>query len=95
LKEYAKKESPIDTGEYNNNHKIIESGDFGKFVVGTLYNNTSYANILEYWVGGQTYGYHRYWKLYMAGVGARVYTRTQDNNLKKIVEIIRKNLYSK
>jgi hypothetical protein len=31
----------------------------------------------------------------MAGVGARVYTRTQDNNLKKIVEIIKKNLYSK
>lgn len=48
LKEYAKKESPIDTGEYNDNHKIIKASDFGKLVVGTLYNDTSYAKILEY-----------------------------------------------
>lgn len=92
LKDYARKESPIDTWEYNSRHKIIRARDDWRTISWMLYNDTSYAEILEYGVGGKIYGYHRYWKLYMAWVGARVYTRTQDNNLKSIVDIITKSL---
>lgn len=95
LKDYALKESPIDTWEYNENHKIINAREDWRTISWMLYNNTPYSQILEYWVLWRTYNYHRYWKTYMSWVGARVYTRTQDNNLKQIQNIIQKHLYSK
>lgn len=95
LKQYAMKESPIKTWEYNRNHKINKAEVDNSKVFGSMYNDTPYAEILEYGVLGRQYNYHRNLSVYYRWVGARVYTRTQDNNMWLIQANLEKVLVSK
>ena len=84
-KKYAESISPTDESNYIKKFRIIPAR-YSKWnaIEGKLVNDSEYANILEYWVKGKTYQYHR-WPRSMKDrpviytwVGNRTLTRTRD-----------------
>ena len=94
LKDFAEVISPEDTREFVRAHKIDKATESLWIITWTLYNDTEYAWILEYWVWWNKYNYHK-WKVWWprqiiySWVWNRTYTRTADTNeseIKKIIE---------
>ena len=92
----VKEKTPEDTYELINNYKqdITQTKTKTK---GELYNNTEYAQYVEYGVG-RPYNYYkgsgrRKGKApFYIGVGARMMTRTIDNEEEKVYNIIKNRI---
>jgi hypothetical protein len=80
--------TPIDQGELISNTKIAKADIVWNQIKWSVYNDTSYANYVEYGVQWKTYNYHKQKRIYFVWVGARMFTRSYE----KFKTLIAKNL---
>lgn len=92
LKKEVDSQTPIDTGKLVvwNQIRFAESDGFR--VEWSVYNDVDYVPYVEYGVGWKVYNYHRFGKIFFAGVGARMFTKAYDKLKNKIIKDIRNRL---
>ncbi len=93
LYDYAVEISPTDTKEFIQNHKIIKARTEWNKIIWTLENDTEYAIYLEYGVQWKEFNYYKWprgWSRTRIHiwVGNRTYTRTIDDNQRRVFDLI-------
>lgn len=90
LETSIEEKTPVKTWKYEEGHKKTKAHKVNNKIVWEVYNDMEYAKEVEYWFRKSPVNWHRNWEIIYNWIGARVYTRTLDENEKKIKDLISK-----
>jgi hypothetical protein len=89
--------SPVDTWEYLKWNKIKKAEKIGTQIYWEVFNESENAENIEYWFRKSPVNWHKnrkkWWPIIYTWVGARVYSRSADNNQENIKNIIKKEIW--
>lgn len=92
LDKSIEEKSPVDTGEYIRGNRRENAKKEWSKVIGVVFNDSSYWYEVEYWFRQKPVNRHKNrkagWPVIYRWVGARVYTRSADENQKQITDIL-------
>lgn len=98
LKKKIDEKTPEDTFTLIGNNDIEKAIQTGTSIKGSVYNNTEYAQYVEYGVMSKTYNYYKNAGRrggrapFYSGIGARMFTKSADEEEQEIYNIINKSL---
>ena len=98
LKTKIDEKTPEDTFELIKNNKIEKASRNGNKITGKVYNETPYAEYVEYGVRQADYNYYKDsgrrkgLAPFYTGIGARMFTRSADEEEQTLNNIIAKEL---
>ena len=92
------KRTPIDSWEYQRWNKIKKAEKIGNQIYWEAYNDSVYAENVEYWFSTKKLNWwknkKKWWPMILANSqGARTYTITADNESENIKNIIKKEIW--
>ena len=94
IKQSVDEKTPEDTKTLLKNNTILKAEKKGNSIYWEVFNNTEYAEIIEYWVRSKKYNYHKpKGTILYSGVWNRTFTRTADNESENIKNIIKKEIW--
>lgn len=90
----VQKQTPEDTWNLQSNNKKINVSNSNWIISWWVINETPYALFVEYWVQSKQYNYYKdwgrkkWWSPFYRGIGARMFTKAQFENQRKVRDII-------
>ena len=92
LDKSIEEKSPVDTGDYIRGNRRTNAQREGSKVVWLVFNDSDYGYEVEFWFRGTPVNRHKNrkagWPVIYRGVGARVFSRSSDENEKQIIDIL-------
>jgi len=93
LKDKVDEKTPEDTKTLLWNNKQVKARKLWNNYIWSVENDTEYAVYVEYWVWWKDFNYNKpKWNNFYSWVGARMFTRTQDEEENEVSNIINKEI---
>ena len=93
LKDKVDEKTPEDKKTLLWNNKQVKARKLWNNYIWSVENDTEYAVYVEYWVWWKDFNYNKpKWNNFYSWVGARMFTRTQDEEENEVSNIINKEI---
>jgi hypothetical protein len=93
LKDKVDEKTPESTKTLLWNNKQVKARKLWNNYIWSVENDTEYAVYVEYWVWWKDFNYNKpKWSNFYSWVGARMFTRTQDEEENEVSNIINKEI---